>query len=78
MLLTPVVYPARTEGLGGWLATWNPISPVLITARETLAGLELTHLAPAGIVVVCAVLLSLIGALGFRVFMPRLIERMGG
>lgn len=78
MLLTPVVYPARTEGLGGWLATWNPVSPVLITARETLAGLELTHLAPAGIVVVCALLLSLIGALGFRVFMPRLIERMGG
>ena len=24
MLLTPVVYPARTSGLAGWLATWNP------------------------------------------------------
>ena len=27
MLLTPVVYPARTEDLAGLLATWNPVVP---------------------------------------------------
>ncbi len=78
MLLTPVVYPARTEGFAGWLATWNPISPVLITAREALGGMDFTQLNAAGVVICVAGLIALVGALGFRMFIPRLIERMGG
>ena len=38
MLLTPVVYPARTTGMSGWLASWNPVAPVITTARESLIG----------------------------------------
>src|SRR6056297_2589212 len=36
MLLTPVVYPARSEGLAGILAVWNPVAPLITTARNTL------------------------------------------
>ncbi len=78
MLLTPVVYPARTTGLAGWLATWNPVAPILTTVREALSGVAFTHL-PAFCGITCAALiLCFLGLLAFRLVMPILIERMGG
>src|SRR4029453_10593841 len=38
MFLTPVIYPPPTSGWGGLIAAWNPISPVLVTARDWLTG----------------------------------------
>ncbi len=78
MLLTPVVYPARTEGLAGWLALWNPVSPIIITARESLMGLPLTQLPVFCIIFLLVILLSLAGLIAFRLAMPHLIARMGG
>jgi lipopolysaccharide transport system permease protein len=78
MLLTPVVYPPRTEGLAGWLATWNPVSPLIITARETLTAQPLTMLGPFFIVFVCSLLVIFLGLVAFRIAMPHLIARMGG
>jgi lipopolysaccharide transport system permease protein len=78
MLLTPVVYPARTTGIAGLLATWNPAAPILTTAREALSGGAFTHL-PAFIgVSIAAALLCFMGLLIYRLVMPILIERMGG
>ncbi len=78
MLLTPVVYPARTTGLAGWLATWNPAAPVLTTAREALSGAAFTHLPAFFGVSAVAVILCFLGLLAYRLVMPILIERMGG
>lgn len=78
MLLTPVVYPARTEGLAGILATWNPVSPLIVTARECLTGQDLSLLLPFTIVTTCALLATFCGLVGFRIAMPHLIARMGG
>jgi ABC-type polysaccharide/polyol phosphate export permease len=78
MLLTPVVYPARTDGLAGFLATWNPVSPVLTTAREALSGLPFTQLEAFGLVSIAAFLLCVLGLTMFHVVTPILIERMGG
>jgi len=78
MLLTPVVYPARTVGLAGFLATWNPVSPVLTTAREALSGLPFTELQAFGLVSSVALFLCVLGLIAFRLVMPILIERMGG
>lgn len=78
MLLTPVVYPARTEGLAGVLATWNPVSPLLVSARESLTGQDLSLLIPFVIVTLCALLATFAGLVGFRIAMPHLIARMGG
>jgi lipopolysaccharide transport system permease protein len=78
MLLTPVVYPARTTGLAGWLATWNPVSPLITTAREALTGQTLSLLPAFGIVFVLALLAVFLGLIVFRLAMPILIERMGG
>jgi lipopolysaccharide transport system permease protein len=78
MLLTPVVYPARTEGLAGILATWNPVSPLIVTARESLTGQDLSLLIPFAIITACALIGSFCGLVGFRIAMPHLIARMGG
>jgi lipopolysaccharide transport system permease protein len=78
MLLTPVVYPARTEGLAGLLATWNPISPLIVTARETLSGQDLTLLLPFSIITLVSLLVTFAGLIAFRLAMPHLIARMGG
>lgn len=78
MLLTPVVYPARTEGLAGVLATWNPVSPLITTARESLTAQSFTLLTPFIIVSLIALLATLVGLISFRLAMPHLIARMGG
>jgi len=78
MLLTPVVYPVRTEGLAGVLAIWNPVSPLIVTARESLTAEALTMGGPALVVGAGAGGLALLGLLAFRLAMPHLIARMGG
>lgn len=78
MLLTPVVYPPQMGGLAGLLAMWNPVSPLIITARECLTGHSLSVIWPFWLVVVGSLLVILAGLVGFRIAMPHLIERMGG
>jgi lipopolysaccharide transport system permease protein len=78
MLLTPVVYPAKTHGLAGLLSTWNPLSPLITTARESLCNQPLTLLVPFMIVSLVSILLVFLGLIAFRLVMPMLIERMGG
>jgi lipopolysaccharide transport system permease protein len=78
MLLTPFVYPGRTEGLAGRLATWNPISPLITTARECITAQPLTLLPAFWIVTACAVVATFLGLLLYRLAMPHLIVRMGG
>ena len=78
MLLTPVIYPARTDGLAGFFATWNPVSPVLTTAREALSGLPFTELQAFGLVSSVALFLCVLGLIAFRLVVPIVIERMGG
>lgn len=78
MLLTPVVYPPRSGGLAGLLTTWNPVSPLLATAREALCNQDLTLVVPFLVVSGVSVALVFLGLLVFRLVMPLLIERMGG
>jgi len=78
MLLTPVLYPPRTEGLASWLAVWNPVSPLIVTARETLTAQPLSLLPAFWIVTACAACAAFLGLVIFRIAMPHLIERMGG
>ena len=77
MLLTPVVYPSVSVGLAGRIASWNPISPVLTTARESLINVPFTELTPFYWISGTAFVLCLMGLLAFRLVMPLLIERMG-
>lgn len=78
MLLTPVVYPAKTTGLGGMLTALNPVSPLIVTARESLVGASFTALPAALAVSGAFCILLLLGWIGFRIAIPHLVARMGG
>lgn len=76
MYLTPVVFPMPTSG---WVATvfeWNPLTPLILTARDWLTGMDPVYVAYfAGVNVMLALLLILV-LMAYRVAMPILIERM--
>jgi lipopolysaccharide transport system permease protein len=78
MLLTPVVYPPKVHGLAGFLSTWNPLSPLVTTARETLCNQPLTLFIPFLAVSLISLVFVFLGLIVFRLVMPMLIERMGG
>jgi lipopolysaccharide transport system permease protein len=78
MLLTPVIYPARTGGWAGWLTQWNPVSPLIASARASLTNQPLEQMGLAIGYTILFGLISLMGLIGFRLIMPHLIARMGG
>jgi lipopolysaccharide transport system permease protein len=77
MLLTPVVYPPPTSGAGAVLATWNPVSPLILTCRQWLTGQPTTNLTQFAWVAVVSVLALIGGWIFFRLSVPHLIERIG-
>ena len=73
---TPVIYAPMTSWPFSLINKCNPVSPLLITARELLTGEPLTQL-PAFLVITLATLvLGLAGWILFRISMPHLIARM--
>lgn len=78
MLLTPVVYPPKTEGWVGWLATWNPVSPPVLATRDWLTTGMTPHVGPFLVVALLAGVFLLVGWLLYRLAMPHLIARLGG
>ncbi len=77
MLLTPVVYPPANEGVLGFLARYNPISPLIVTTRAWLTSGASDYLAPFLLVAVLTLVLLMLGWLIFRISLPHLISRIG-
>jgi lipopolysaccharide transport system permease protein len=78
MLLTPVLYPARTTGLAGFLANWNPASPLITTARDSLTNQPLSMLPAFFAVFGISLVVLFLGWIAYRISMPHLVARMGG
>ena len=78
LFLTPVVYPPPNTGFAAFLTTINPVSPVILTARDWLISQPATHLPSFIVVTALALLLLLIGWVIYHVALPHSIERMGG
>ena len=78
MYATPVVY-ATSDFSGVFkLFELNPVSPVLVSAREWLLGLQSTEgLLTLGIIGVVAIVILTAGFILQRIAMEILIERMG-
>lgn len=73
---TPVIYSPLTSWPACLLSRYNPVSPLLITARELMTGEPLTQW-PAFLVVTSATLVVGLAAwVIFRISMPHLISRM--
>jgi lipopolysaccharide transport system permease protein len=76
MFLTPVVFPMPKEGLAATIYTLNPLSPVILTARDWLTGMPADYLLGFAIVNALALLLLTVVWIVFRLAVPILIERM--
>jgi len=76
MYLTPVVFPMPKEGIAATLFTLNPLTPIILTARDWLTGFPPDHLPAFLVVNAFALLLLLCVWVVFRLAMPILIERM--
>lgn len=74
--LTPVAFPAPSHGILAVIVQINPVTPLLITAREMITTGNLTALVPF----CCVSIISLIALVGgwviFRLSMPFIAERI--
>lgn len=76
MFLSPVVYAVPDHGWAATLMQWNPITPVLNAARDTLTGGWPEQALPLGGIASGTVVVLVLGWLAYRAAMPILIERM--
>ncbi len=77
MYLTPVVFAMPKEGLSAKLFQLNPLTPLILTARDWLTGMAPEYLGYFVAVSVFAFVLLFMFWIVFRLAMPILIERMG-
>jgi len=76
MYVTPVVFPMPKEGWAATLFAVNPLTPVLVTARDWLTGQTPEFLGYFLLVNLATVSLLLAVWIVYRLAMPILIERM--
>ena len=75
-LMTPVIYPPPTSWPGTLINRLNPVSPLLITAREVMIGGSTTELAGFFVVASLTALCLCIGWVLFRLALPHVVERV--
>ncbi len=76
LLLTPVIYPVPTQGWFGLVVNLNPVTPLLVTARDLATSGVVND--PFGFWVVSglAFALLLLSWVIYRLAMPFIVERM--
>ena len=77
MYLTPVVFAMPKQGLPATVFQLNPLTPLILTARDWLTGIFPEYLGYFAFVNVIAFILLFMFWIVFRLAMPILIERMG-
>jgi len=76
MYLSPVVFPMPKEGWAATLFKINPLTPLIVTARDWLTGFSPEFLGYFLAVNAAALALLLVVWAAYRLAMPILIERM--
>jgi len=77
MYLTPVVFAMPKSGISATLFQLNPLTPLILTARDWLTGFTPEYLGYFVVVNGVAIALLFVFWVVFRLAMPILIERMG-
>jgi lipopolysaccharide transport system permease protein len=75
-VVTPVIYPAPTQWPATLVNQLNPVSPLLITARQLFIGSPLTHVGSAAVITCISLMAVLLGWVLYRLAMPHLVARM--
>lgn len=76
MFLSPVVYPVPKSGLAASLVEWNPLTPLIVTARALLTGQVPETFVSVSLVTLGIVCILFFAWAAYRIAMPILIERM--
>lgn len=76
MYVTPVVFPMPQAGWAAMLFELNPLSPLILTARDWLTGAPPEFLEAFVVVNLLTLVLLLLVWVVYRLAMPILIERM--
>ena len=78
MYVTPVVYSIPSlDGTMKLLMTINPITPFIMTTRESLTGLDFTFLPSFFWTLVLIIPIFLVALIIYRISIPIIIERHG-
>lgn len=76
MYITPVVYAIPKEGIMKTLMELNPLTPLILTTRDLIVGLEPQYLTYYfTLLLVCLPLLG-VGLVFYRISIPIIVERM--
>lgn len=77
MLITPVLYPVPSSGLGAMVASLNPLTPLITTTRDWLttgaAAQQIAFLVVSGVTVTLLILAWVL----YRLALPHLVARLG-
>lgn len=76
MYLTPVVYIMPTQGFMKTIMTWNPITPIILTARDLLVGNSPSFIIYFLIVLGVCIPFLLVGLVFYRMSIPIIVERL--
>jgi lipopolysaccharide transport system permease protein len=77
VFLTPAAYKPPRVGLLGVITSWNPLTPLIMTARDLLVHGSSPQISTTLILVAASIAALLLSWVVFRLAMPILIERMG-
>ncbi len=76
MYISPVVFPIPNSGWVKIPFTYNPITPLIMVARQSLTGYSGNYLPSFILVGICMVFILFFSWIIYRVTMPVIIERM--
>ena len=76
MYVTPVVYAIPKTGIMKTIMTWNPITPILLTARDLVVGFTPEYLNYFLVVLAICIPFLFLGLIIYRISIPIIVERL--
>ncbi len=77
VFVTPAAYMPPRTGLLAVITAWNPLTPLLMTARDLILRGSSTYMSTTLVILSASIVALLLAWIAFRLAMPILIERMG-
>jgi len=77
MFITPVAYPPPKEGLLSTIVAYNPLTPLIMSVRESILIGQSDYTGSMLTILLLTVVLTFIGWVLFRLALPIIIERLG-
>ncbi|MBU2929565.1 ABC transporter permease [Winogradskyella psychrotolerans] len=76
MYVTPVVYAIPSTGIMKSIMLWNPITPIVLTARDLVVGFTPEYLGYFSVVLAVCIPFLFLGLIIYRISIPIIVERL--